>query len=772
MVSTITHLRADVVRRFGLPERRIALTEVTDEWLANLFAEAHARVPVSACLVAVGGHGRKELAPGSDVDLLLLHRGNAEQVDALASAVWYPIWDAGLRLDHSVRTVAEARRAAANDVKVMLGLLDARAIAGDETLVGNLREAVLADWRSMAGTRLQDLHETVLQRRSRYADLAQMLEPELKEAYGGLREASVLRAISASWLVDVPHTEWMNAAEQLLDVRDALHAVTGRRSDVLVLQEQDSVAKELGLADADALLRHVYQAARHLAYASDVAWYRVHRATRRSPLLAKRPLRRRTSQRVPLTDGVVVQDGEVVLASDVDPERDPILVLRVAAAAAQAGLPIAHHALERLATHATALPTPWPPVARDAFLRLLGSGQPLVGTWEALDHFGFVDMWFPEWSVVRAAPQRNPMHRFTVDRHLIETVVEASTLTRNVDRPDLLLVGALLHDIGKARGGDHSDIGATLTSVIAPRIGFDAADTTVLVDLVRHHLFLAEVATKRDIDDPRTVEMISQVLPDGNTVALLGELSVADARATGPAVSSEWRLSLIGSLTHRVLQTVEGRAMEIAFELSPEEELALAQPGTWVFLDQVDGGCSLTVAAPDAPGLLATVAAILAVHRLQVRSARVRTIDGRALQSWQVAPLYGAPPSGVLLGEDVRRAVAGLHDPTEVLRAREREFQPPRTSAFPEPRVHVDTESGSCLVEVRAHDRPALLYSIVRTIANCGMAIHDARVDTLGSDVIDVFTVAEADGRAVTAARAQEVRTAILDSVREQAGLP
>jgi [protein-PII] uridylyltransferase len=772
MVATIARLRADVVRRFGLPERRTALTEVTDSWLGELFAEAHARVPVPACLAAVGGHGRKELAPGSDVDLLLLHRGNAEQVEALASAVWYPIWDAGLRLDHSVRTVAEARRAAADDVKVMLGLLDARALAGDETFVMNLREAVLADWRSMAATRLDDLHALVEQRRSRFGDLAQMLEPELKEAYGGLREASVLRAISASWLVDVPHTDWAGAADQLLDVREALHAVTGRRSDVLLLQEQDAVAKELGLPDADALLRHVYQAARHLAYASDVAWYRVHRTTRRSPRLAKRPLLRRTADRVPLADGVVVQDGEVVLASEVMPERDPVLVLRVAGAAAQAGLPIAHHTLERLAAGAAPLPTPWPPAARDAFVRLLGSGHALVGAWEALDHFGFVDSWFPEWAVVRAAPQRNPMHRFTVDRHLIETVVEASTLTREVDRPDLLLVAALLHDIGKSRAGDHCDIGALLTADIAPRIGFDDADTGVLVDLVQHHLFLAEAATKRDIDDPRTMAMITEVFPDVQTVALLGSLSVADARATGPAVSSDWRLSLIKTLTNHVVRTAQGQAPAVSSELSADEQLALAQPGTWVFLDQSDWGCAVTVAAPDAPGLLATVAAILAVHRLQVRAARVRTVDGRALQSWQVTPLYGAPPSGVLLGEEIRRAVEGLHDPTEVLRARELEFQPSRMSAFPEPRVHVDTSAEACFIEVRAHDRPALLYSVARTITDCGMAIHGANVDTLGSDVIDVFSVGEVDGRPVSEARGKQVGAAILNSLREQAGLP
>lgn len=772
MATTIAQARANVVRRFGLPERRTALTDVTDSWLAELFAEAQTQVSVPACLVAVGGHGRRELAPGSDVDLLLLHRGNAQQVNALASAVWYPIWDAGLRLDHSVRTVPEARRAAAEDVKVMLGLLDARAVAGDKSLVANLREAVLADWRSMAATRFGELHELVSHRRSRFGDLAQMLEPEIKEAYGGLREASVLRAISASWVADVPHTDWAEAARELLDVRDALHAVTQRRSDVLILQEQDAVAAELGLADGDELLRRVYQAARRLAYASDQAWYRVHRATRRSPRVAKRVLRRRTAERVPLADGVVVQDGEVVLASDVHPEDDPILVLRVASAAAQAGLPIAPHTLERLATTASDIPRPWSQQARDAFTRLLGSGSSLIATWEALDQFGFIDAWFPEWSVVRSAPQRNPMHRFTVDRHLIETVVQASQLTRNVDRPDVLLVAALLHDIGKARPGDHSDVGAALTADIAPRIGFDAADTTMLVDLVQHHLLLAETATKRDIDDPRTIELLTQALPDGQTVALLGALSVADARATGPAVSSAWRLSLMDALTNRVLRTVEGKPMAMGPDLTADEHLALEQPGTWVLLHPSDWGCDITVAAADAPGLLATVSAVLAVHRLQVRAARVRTVADRALQSWQVTPLYGAPPNDILLVEEIRRAVEGLHDPAEVLSARDRDFQPPRLSAFAEPRVRFDGSIEPSVIEVRAHDRPALLYSIARTITDCGLVIHGAQVDTLAADVIDVFFVSEASGGSVTAERGEEVCSAILDSLGDPVGLP
>ncbi|WP_030951911.1 [protein-PII] uridylyltransferase, partial [Streptomyces sp. NRRL S-481] len=477
------------------PPRRAALAELTDDWLTGLFASG-AEGLRGVSLVAVGGYGRGELSPRSDLDLLLLHDGSdPKAVAALADRLWYPVWDLGLALDHSVRTPAEARKTAAEDLKVQLGLLDARHIAGDLGLTSGLRTTVLADWRNQAPKRLPELQELCAERAERQGELQYLLEPDLKEARGGLRDATALRAVAASWLADAPREGLADARRRLLDVRDALHLTTGRATDRLALQEQDQVATELGLLDADALLRQVYEAARVVSYASDVTWREVGRVLRSRAvrprlrkLVGERSdfLRRAvvgdgralgggkpTAERSPLAEGVVEQDGEVVLARAARPERDPVLPLRAAAAAAQAGLPLSLHAVRRLAATVRPVPTPWPAEAREQLVTLLGSGRPTIEVWEALEAEGLITRLLPDWERVRCRPQRNAVHIWTVDRHLIETAVRASEFTRRVSRPDLLLVAALLHDIGKGWPGDHSVAGEIIAKDVAARIGFD-----------------------------------------------------------------------------------------------------------------------------------------------------------------------------------------------------------------------------------------------------------------------------------------------------------
>ncbi|WP_407703686.1 [protein-PII] uridylyltransferase family protein, partial [Streptomyces triticagri] len=334
------------------PPRRAALARLTDDWLSSLFA-ASAREVRGAALVAVGGYGRGELSPRSDLDLLLLHDGSADHgaVAALADRIWYPVWDLGIALDHSVRTPAEARRTAGEDLKVQLGLLDARHVAGDLGITTALRSTVLADWRNQAPKRLPALRELCAERAERQGELQFLLEPDLKEAEGGLRDATALRAVAASWLADAPRAGLAEARRRLLDVRDALHLTTGRATDRLTLQEQDQVAAELGLLDADALLRQVYESARTISYAGDVTWREVSRVLRarqvRPRLRALVGGGKQTPERTPLADGVVEQDGEAVLARTARPDRDPVLPLRAAAAAAQAGLPLSPHAVRR-----------------------------------------------------------------------------------------------------------------------------------------------------------------------------------------------------------------------------------------------------------------------------------------------------------------------------------------------------------------------------------------------------------------------------------------
>ncbi|GHI87152.1 [protein-PII] uridylyltransferase [Streptomyces xanthophaeus] len=770
------------------PSRRSALSGLTDDWLNALFRTAARETGVrGAALVAVGGYGRGELSPRSDLDLVLLHDGKAEPgaLSALADRLWYPVWDLGLALDHSVRTPAEARRTAAEDLKVHLGLLDARAVAGDAGLLAGLRTSVLADWRNQAVKRLPQLHALCRERAERSGELRFLLEPDLKEARGGLRDATALRAVAASWLADAPREGLAEARRRLLDARDALHLVTGRATDRLALQEQAQVAEQLGLLDADALLREVYEAARVVAYAGDVTWREVGRVVRAR---AARPRLRGllgtrgapAVERAPLAEGVVESDGEAVLALAARPERDPVLALRLGAAAAQAGLPVSLHALRRLAAQARPLPVPWPAEAREQLLTLLGAGEPTVAVWEALEAEGLITRLLPDWERVRCRPQRNPVHTWTVDRHLIETAVRASALTRRVGRPDLLLMSALLHDIGKGWPGDHSVAGETIARDMAARVGFDAQDVAVLGTLVRHHLLLIDTATRRDLDDPATVRAVAGAVGSVGTLEILHALTEADALATGPAAWSAWRASLVKDLVARVAAVLRGAAPEPTEPEIPsteEERLAVealrtGEPVLALHARQEDEdavGVELVVAVPDQPGVLPAVSGVLALHRLTVRAAELRSLElpdrlGEVLVlRWRVAAEYGSLPEAARLRTDLVRALDGSLDVPAKLADREAAYPRRRGVVPPPPRVTVvpAVSSLATVLEVRAPDAVGLLHRIGRALEAGGVRVRSAHVSTLGANAVDSLYVVDADGKPLTGPGAAALAAAV-----------
>ncbi|MEU3188040.1 [protein-PII] uridylyltransferase [Streptomyces sp. NPDC006923] len=782
------------------PPRRTALARLTDDWLNALFSTAAQEAGVrGAALVAVGGYGRGELSPRSDLDLLLLHDGTAgpAAIAALADRVWYPVWDLGLALDHSVRTPAEVRKTAADDLKVQLGLLDARHVAGDLGLVTRVRTAVLADWRNTAAKRLPELDELCRERAERQGELQFLLEPDLKEARGGLRDATALRAVAASWLADAPREGLTAARRVLLDARDALHLTTGRATDRLALQEQDPVAAELGLLDADALLRQVYEAARTVSYASDVTWREVNRVLRSRSvrprlraMLGSKP----APERSPLAEGVVEQDGEVVLARTARPERDSVLPLRAAAAAAQAGLSISLHAVRRLAAASKPLPVPWPAEAREELVTLLGAGESTVAVWEALEAEGLITRLLPDWERVRCRPQRNPVHTWTVDRHLVETAVQASSLTRRVGRPDLLLVCALLHDIGKGWPGDHSVAGEVIARDVATRIGFDREDTGVVATVVRHHLLLIDTATRRDLDDPATVSSVAARVGSLGTLELLHALTEADALATGPAAWSSWRASLVDDLVTRVGAVLAGDAPaepEPAEPSAEQERLAveaLRTGGPVLALhaqseppqEDVEPepvGVELLIALPDQPGVLPAAAGVLALHRLTVRAADLRAVElptglGERrevlLLSWRVAAEYGSLPQAARLRADLVRALDGSLDIRTRLAEREAAYPRRRGVQAPPPRVTVAPTASqlATVIEVRAQDAPGLLHRIGRALEDARVRVRSAHVSTLGANAVDAFYVTSDRGRPLSAPVAAELARTVEAALR------
>lgn len=738
---------------------RAARADELDAWLGRLLVAAGPGEGVA--LVAVGGLGRRECLPHADLDLILVHDGRAD-IATLAEAVWYPIWDAKLRLDHSVRTVSEALALADRDVKVALGLLDSRFVAGDPQPAERLRVAALTNWRAHARHRLPALRDLTTGRWEATGELAFLLEGDLKEARGGLRDVAVLRGIGYAQVADAADPAVRHAAARLLDVRHALHAVSGRRLDRLLAEPQAQVAATLRLSGRDELARQVADDARTVSYASDDAWRAVGRWLHVRGRSDRRPPPRR-----PLAEGVVECDGEVMLARDgaANVTADPTLPLRVAAAAATFGLPIARATLRRLADAAPPLPEPWPARARDSLIKLLGAGQGLVSVWEACDRYGLVGRWLPEWRRVRSLPQRNPVHRYTVDRHLVQTASHAAGLSREVARPDLLVLAALLHDIGKGLAGDHSQAGVPVAERVCRRVGLPAADIVVVCRLVRHHLLLADTATRRDLSDPATLEHVAAAVGDPATLDLLHVLSRADAAATGPLAWSDWKARLVADLVrrvHRLLDTGQVPAPGppardlVALAREPLPAVRVGQPDT-------SGALTVAVAAADRRGLLAAVAGVLAIHRLEVLSADAETIDDTAVVECVVSPRYGMPPDAGLVSADLRRAVMGRYPVAERVAARDR-AAPSLSARGAGPNLvwlH-DAATDGTVLELRAADSPGLLYRVAHALERAGAAVRASRVSTLGNDVVDTFYLA---GDYIDATERARVEAAVLASV-------
>ncbi len=742
---------------------RLARSEAADAQVASLVAASD-----HFAVFAVGGYGRQELCPGSDLDLLFIHDGIASsQLKTLVDGILYPLWDAGREIDHSVRTVEQTLALAKSDVKVSLGLLDARFVAGDSNLGTDLASDALRMWRGNARHMLEGLRAMQRDRIKRSGELAYLIEPDLKEARGGLRDITVLRAIAASWVTDLPHTFIEESNEFLLDVREALHLVTGRRKDQLLLQEQDEVAARIGLADADELLRRIAEAGRAVDYASELTWRRVDQGNQESK--RNRYGRRRPEVATRVAQDLVLFEGEVALDFAANLGGDEFLMLRAGATAAQLGVPLSPITCSRLARSAPALPTPWASRARDLFTSLIGAGESTLVVWEALDQAGLIVRLIPEWQQVRNLPQRNVLHRHTVDRHLLETVVQAAGLTRTVHRPDLLLVATLFHDIGKGYPGDHSEVGAELVRTIATRMGFTRADITILESLVHHHLLLPDTATRRDLDDPQTVANVIGKLGDQvNNLDLLHALTIADGLATAGTAWGPWKAKLVEQLVTKINSTVAGLPLPPAPQL---EEMSVDSTLD-VRVNSNEDHYEILVVAPDSPGLLAKVAGVLSLAKLDVRAAKTLTKGASAVMRWQVtiAP-YGQIPEPTTIRESLRRALSGEFDVARRLQDRARDHARPSRLPTPPPVVEVlhDQASNATVLEIRSHDRPGLLHDVGMAVTGAGVDVHAAIVSTLGAEACDVFYVTEVGGAPFDLARGEQVAQEVEAALRKVA---
>ena len=599
---------------------RAARTREADELCAEAYLKASGP-GTGVALVAVGGYGRSELAPHSDLDVVLVHEDGVE-LGALAVDLWYPLWDSAWKIDHSVRSFTQMTEAADTDLRVALGLLDVRHLAGDPSLTLRLRGAMLAQWRRSAKRRLPELATMVRRRHESVGELAHLSVPDLKEAAGGLRDTCVLKALVATWLVDVPHAELERERQSLLDVRDLLHGLTRRAGDRIGPDVWPDLAAAAGLEDAETAQRMVRLMGRRVAHLSRLTWRRVDAVLVRSRVTG--PRRPRLD---PLAPGIAASVGEVVLDGRVDPARDPLLLLRAACEAAERDLVLAPATVARLLAECPPLPDPWPEEARHLMVRLLASGNGLLAVWETLEETGGLAGILPEWERIHLLPHASTVHRFTVDRHVVETCVEASALIRRVSRPDLLMVAALLHDIGKGGLVEHSVAGEPVARTAAARMGFCAEDVELIGTLVRWHLLLPEIATSRDIDDPVTVGQVTSRITTVLGLDLLAALTEADALAASEKAWSTWRAGLVGTLVARARLALEpggegGPAPSRSPELPVSPALTSGRTMVEIEVDRRDDGSRVTVMAVDRVGLLADVAAMLALHRTSVRGAR------------------------------------------------------------------------------------------------------------------------------------------------------
>jgi [protein-PII] uridylyltransferase len=725
--------------------------------------------------VAVGGYGRGSLCPYSDLDVVLVHSGHRD-IRAVADAIWYPVWDEGVHLDHSVRRPSEVLAVAGEDVRVALGLLDARLVWGEPKVAEPLIDKARAAWRERLGAKyLPVLEVQMAKRRAVAGDVAFLLEPDLKESHGGLRDVNVLHAISAfaPLLADYADLASLDAVSTLLTaIRVELHRQAGREQDRLLLQDQDQVAAALGFDDADALMLAVSTAGRQIAWVSDDVWRR-RRLWDPSPVPRRRFRRLRPAETEPATAAtdlgpdLVEVDGEIALTPTAPVSDDASLALRLAATAARLDRPIAKGSLHRLADRMPPPADPWPPEVRTALVDLLGVGRPAVDMLESLDQHGLLVRLIPEWAAVRNKPQRNAYHVFTVDRHLLEAAALAAGLTDTVERPDLLLVGTLLHDIGKGFPGDHTAVGIDVVGRIATRMGFPPEDVAVLVDMVRHHLLLPDTATRRDLDDPTTIARVARAAGDPVTLHLLAALTEADSRATGPSAWGAWKAGLVADLVERTDRVLSGETEPTGPAPILADHRDLLDEVRHTGLPSVSlEPPRVIVAAPDRRGLFSSVAGALALNGMDVRAANISGEEGVAVEVFTVEVARGTWPDTAKLRADLAAVLSGRVEIGQLLSERERVYPVRRRAAahLTGSAVTVDNDASetATVLEVRAPDEIGLLHRITRALFDAGLDVVSARVSTLGEMVVDAFYVRQPGmGKVTEPVRLDEITAAL-----------
>lgn len=704
-----------------------ALTRSLDQAIEEFVSP----LPEGVAIVAVGGYGRRELSLFSDVDLMLLHSG--DDPAELAAALFRPLWDAKLRVGHAVRTLEEAASAARERFETQTTLLTGRVVAGDEDLFGRLMDGV------SAVTRARPLRRYLVseERRRRQANPYPVMAIDVKTGRGGLRTLHGFEweqrreELIGRFSTDSSRDEG-GARETLLRVRNALHAVTGRSHDVYSAELREPVARWLGIG--------ITESAGELVGAMQTV-----------DLLAE--------QRWP----------EVI-----EPEPRGVW-------ARLSGRPPA--------LNATRAPT------LDELVWILETGEQGRATFERLWAAGLLSGVLPEWDVVRSLPQLAPFHEHPVAAHLWRTVDEMLQLIRDdghyqrvaaeAEDSAVLLLAAFLHDIGKGHGGDHSDVGGDIARSFCERMGIEGDRSGLIEAAVRHHLLLPVTATRRDLDDPAVIDEIAATVGSLPLLQVLYLLTVADSKATGPAMWSDWKATLVRTLFLRcaarfgadhpveigtsrgevMAAATSGREKEVEAHLDrmPDDYLRSASVADVLWhvdlVSETTGASQVgvrsgeptaaVVVGQDRPGFRRHVAEALAANGIDVLEARLfsRT-DGMIVDTFEVRDdrtgTAVEPGKWERLRSDVEAALLGDLDIGSKLAARVSAY---REAGGEKPVVRgaIDAATGDLVVTIECNDRIGRLAEILTVLGDCGLDIRLAKIDSREGEAIDTFHVGADD---------------------------
>jgi len=770
-----------------------ALTDALDRGIRELAVD----LPTSVAIVAVGGYGRGEQCIFSDVDVLLLHGGIDPEV--AIRGVLYPLWDANLKVGHAVRTIRETSTAGGEDFETLTSLLSSRLVAGDEGLFEDLLDVVtgLVRGRPLA-SRLASL-----ERERRQRDPYPVMAADLKDGRGALRTHQGIwwerrRAALLGLEVDDPTPEETAAKHALLGVRNALHAAARRANDRFVLGLREPASAWMG-TDPYGLAHTVTTALDIGDKLADRRWPDIHVETDPMVRFGRRifaGIRSRFSG-----------DQE-------PPPGDGVLATSIAATARADG---ARFTTDEEAMISSAPSVAWTSADRRSFELLLTAGARGRSIFGQLDDLGWIDREFPEWGAVATAPQLAPFHDHPVGAHLHRTVAEMVALMEDrgefgeiaseVASSEELVLAAFLHDIGKARGGDHALVGAQLARDFLRRVGFGPATVAAISDAVRLHLLLPETATRRDIGDPAVIDAFVEQLRGGQQLRLLYLLAIADLRATGTAMWNPWRRSLLRTLFTKALEAIEAggappathdvasvvdaagrgvdrRSIEEHVDAMPADYLDTTTAadvlwhlrgasdlagGASVLVDPENPGRVLVVGA-DRAGFLLAVSRAFAANGVGVLDARLRTrSDGVAIDTFHVADDRTGDPIPAdrwpSVDLDLMASLSDDHDLRPAVMRRVETYHRVRDARSIAVRAGVDGRYAS--IEVRMPDGLGVFTSIVEALHGEGLDIHVARIDTMGEEVRDVFLVRRVGGGGIrTTAELSALEHRILDRLR------